>query len=194
MKHFLKMIMLCVVALAMLGCDVIEKAINAPPKGSLDAVILCMEENADKEKLIGEYLIKRQCTEKHQLFESNFPSETCVASVHVNPKGISSIEPSEECINTTDRIITAINGSITVKNLSSDIDGSARIYSETAGGTLSWTWINPEETLHRKIIRTEHEWSEQVKDNVPLPFCSKKPEELCMWWEFTGYHYLKTNI
>jgi len=185
---------LAAVALTMLGCDVIEKAINAPPKGSLDAVLLCMEENADKEKLIGEHLIERQCVEKHQLFSSRQPSESkqCGVRVYVKPKGISRIEPSEKCINTTDRMITSFSATITINNLSSDIDGSGLTYSETAQGKSNWTSIKPDQTLNWSIIRTEHVWPEQVIGNEP--YCSKKPDERCVSWSFTGYHYLKINI
>ena len=194
MITFLRMTTLAVVALTMLGCDVIEKAINAPPKGSLDAVLLCMEENADKEKLIGEHLIERQCVEKHQLFSSRQPSESkqCGVRVYVKPKGISRIEPSEKCINTTDRMITSLNATITINNLSSDIDGSGLTYSETAQGKSGWTRIKPDENLHWNTIRTEHVWPEQVTGNEP--YCSKKPDERCVSWSFTGYHYLKINI
>ena len=194
MITFLRMTTLAVVALTMLGCDVIEKAINAPPKGSLDAVLLCMEENADKEKLIGEHLIERQCVEKHQLFSSRQPSESkqCGVRVYVKPKGISTIEPSEKCINTTDRMITSLNATITINNLSSDIDGSGLTYSETAQGKSSWTRIKPDENLHWNTIQTEHVWPEQVTGNEP--YCSKKPDERCVSWSFTGYHYLKINI
>ena len=192
MKTYLRLATLAVVALTMLGCDVIEKTINAPPKGSLDAVLLCMEENADKEKLLGKHLIEQQCVEKHQLFSSRRPTERCVAGVYVNPKGTSRIEPSEKCINTTDRMITSLNGTITINNLSSDIDGSGLTYLETAQGKSNWTRIKPDQTLHWNIIRTKHVWPDQVTGNEP--YCSKKPDELCVSWDFSGYHYLKINI
>jgi len=194
MKTCLRLATLAVLALTMLGCDVIEKAINAPPKGSLDAVLLCMKENADKEKLIGEDFIERQCVEKHQLFSSRQPSESkqCGAWVTIEPKGTSRIEPSEKCINTTDRMIISLSGAITINNLSSDIDGSGLTYSETAQGKSNSTRIDPDKTLHWNIIRTEHVWPDQVTGNEP--YCSKKPDELCVSWSFTGYHYLKINI
>tara|TARA_B110000879_G_C10944847_1_gene421267 strand:+ start:94 stop:657 length:564 start_codon:yes stop_codon:yes gene_type:complete len=184
---------LYVIALSSLGCDVIDKAVNAPPKGSLDSVLLCMKENANKKDLIGEAFIKQECVKKHQLFANERPSKSCAAWVRVNPADTSTIELSDDCINSTGHIITSIEGEIVVKNLAGDeTDTESKSTTETAHAQSSATWIKPRETLQWKTLNAEHEWPEQVTEDIP--HCSKNSKEVCISWAFDGYYYLKIDI
>lgn len=194
MVTFLRMTTLYVIALSSLGCDVIDEAINAPLKGSLDSVLLCMEENANKKDLIGEAIIKQKCVNKHQLFSDDIPSKLCSASVTVNHEGVSRIEPNEDCINSTGHIITSIKGVIVVSNLVGDKNETKSTSTMEAGyAQSSATWIEPGETLHWNILRTEHDWPDQVTKD--LPYCSKTSKKVCISsWRFDGYYYLKIDI
>ena len=193
MITFFRWTTLCAIALSSLGCDVINKAINAPPKDSLDTVLLCMEENAKKKDLIGEAFIKQECVSKHQLSANDTPSKPCGAWVTVNPTGTSTIAPNEDCINSTGHIITSIKGVIVVSNLVGDKNDTESTSTMEAGyAQSSATWIEPGETLHWNILRTEHEWPEQVTEDIP--YCSKNSKEVCISWAFDGYYYLKIDI
>lgn len=193
MVTFLRMTTLYVIALSSLGCDVIDEAINAPLKGSLDSVLLCMEENANKKDLIGEAFIEQECVKKHQLFANERPSKSCAAWVGVNPADTSTIELSNDCINSTGHIITSIKGAIVVKNLAGDeTDTESKSTTETAHAKSSATWIKPRETLQWNTLNTEHDWPDQVTKD--LPYCSESSKVVCKSWRFDGYYYLKIDI
>jgi len=188
-----KIITLTIFASILSGCDSVYKALDKPKKGTLDAVAFCIEENSNKEGLLTVDEINLACIKKHQLYSSKSPTEGCSATVYLVPKGgVSRVDPSDLCINTTDSIITKIEAEIMIRNLKADKNVSSRSYTETAKGESNPVWIMPNGTLNWSIVSFEKYWRDQVTDN--LPYCSKKLDVPCKSWRFTGYHYLKINI
>ena len=52
------------------GCDMLQDKLNKPPKGSVDAFISCIDDNAHKKDMLDEEFIAEQCVKKHQLFST----------------------------------------------------------------------------------------------------------------------------
>lgn len=174
------------------GCDMLQDKLNKPPKGSVDAFISCIDDNAHKKDMLDEEFIAEQCVKKHQLFSKEDPASQCSAFVAPKVDEDSVIRLSAKCVNTTNRIVTALGAAIDVENLPVEGAASEATATGTAKGWSKVIKIMPEESFNRVEVVIEKDWPDEVTQS--LPNCSAKPEEICKTWRITGYSYLNPNI
>ena len=174
------------------GCDMLQDKLNKPPKGSVDAFISCIDDNAHKKDMLDEEFIAEQCVKKHQLFSKEDPTSQCSAFVAPKVDEDSVIRLSAKCVNTTNRIVTAFGAAIDVENLPVEGAASEATATGTAKGWSKVIKIMPEESFDRVEVVIEKDWPDEVTQS--LPNCSAKPEEICKTWRITGYSYLNPNI
>ena len=179
--------------LTLTGCDMLQDKLNKPPKGSVDAVISCIDDNAHKKDMLDEEFIAEQCVKKHQRFSKEDPtSSQCSALVTSKVDEDSVIRLSAKCVNTTNRIVTALGAAIDVENLPVEGAASEATATGTAKGWSTVIKIMPEESFNGVEVVIEKDWPDEVTQS--LPYCSDKPEEICKTWYITGYRYLNPNI
>ena len=175
------------------GCDMLQDKLNKPPKGSVDAFISCIDDNAHKKDMLDKEFIAEQCVKKHQLFSKENPATSqCTASVAPKVDGDRVIRLSAKCVNTTNRIVTALGAAIDVENLPVEGAASEATATGTAKGWSKVIKIMPEESFNGVEVVIEKDWPDEVTQS--LPYCSDKPEEICKTWYITGYRYLNPNI
>lgn len=178
--------------LSLTGCDMLQKKLHKSARGSVDAVISCIDDNAHKKDMLGEEFIAEQCVKKHQRFSNEDPTLKCSAFVAPKVDEASYIRLSAKCINTTNRIVTSIGAAITVENLPVEGATSVSTGTATAKGLSKVIKIMPKESFDRVKVIIEKDWPDEVI--LPLPYCSEEPEEICKTWYITGYSYLHPNI
>ena len=174
------------------GCDMLQDKLNKPPEGSVDAVISCINDNSHKKDMLDEEFIAEQCVKKHQRFSKEDPTSQCSAFVAPKVDEDSVIRLSAKCVNTTNRIVTALGAAIDVENLPVEGAASEATATGTAKGWSKVIKIMPEESFNGVEVVIEKDWPDEVTQS--LPYCSAKPEEICKTWYITGYSYLNPNI
>ena len=193
MKHSSTLLSVALASLLYLtGCDMLQDKLNKPPKGSVDAVISCIDDNAHKKDMLDEEFISEQCVKKHQRFSKEDPTSQCSASVSPKVDEDTVIRLSAKCVNTTNRIVTAFGAAIDVENLPVEGAASEATATGTAKGWSKVIKIMPKESFDWVEVVIEKDWPDEVTQS--LPYCSAKPEEICKTWYITGYSYLNPNI
>ena len=178
------------------GCDMLQDKLNKPPKGSVDAFISCIDDNAHKKDMLDKEFIAEQCVKKHQRFSKEDPTSQCSALITPKVDEDSVIRLTAKCVNTTNRIVTAFGAAIQVENL--PVGGAAvgetatETATETAKGWSKVIKIMPKESFDRVKVLVDKDWPDEVTES--LPYCSQKLEEICKTWYITGYSYLNPNI
>ena len=176
------------------GCDDASNAIKSvSEKGTLDGVLSCIRENEDKSELISKKLIKKTCFRKHEKQSSTSFPGGCSAVVELNSeKG--SVKFSGDCKNKTDKFITSLETTITVKNLPKTDEHPSSL--GFIFGTIDQVEISPGESLY---LTTNGLVTGRLREIVKndLPYCSKLKEgevQPCTSWKFGKYKYLDLNI
>jgi hypothetical protein len=173
------------ILLALFGVSSCEKVEEVLQKGSLDAYFQCIKNNQEKEKLLGEIVIRDACTKKHSKKADNWRKvfSGCVANISLGDKpsvGISG------CKNKSNKIITSVKVAINVEN-SPDSSDSIRLVSKHVP-----IFIKPGE-IFRKEIQTNN--SALLKNQLLMtPFCSSQPKVMCKSWQIEQIKYLDLDI
>jgi hypothetical protein len=176
------------------GCDDASNAIKSfYEKGTVDGVLSCIRENEDKSELISKELIKQKCFRKHEKRSSMRFASNCRGAVEMNSEN-SSVSLTGGCKNETDKFITSITTTISVRNLPTTEEHSVTF--ELMDNTNDQVEISPGESLYFKADGVVSERLKEIAKN-DLPFCSDlKEDEVkpCKSWFLGDFKYLDLNI
>ena len=175
------------------GCDRISHSLEQGfNKGSLDAVVSCLNYNADKEDLLTKNYIKEECIKSvSKRTNQDLSSASCASHIKISGTGVSMDFGSSTCRNGSDHIITSVTTTVRIRNIPDQ-----KLTSKLFVGTADDLFILPD---RRFSFSTYADVEEEYKDllDEEIPYCSDLEDGevgICSSWSFGSFEYVEIDI
>ncbi len=179
-------------ALLLTGCDAVTNTVQqALAKGTLDAVVRCMESNANKTELLSSEYIREACVKEHSTqTNEDLTSEKCSARNPLyEPFAILTFDTCS-CRNASDRVITSATTGVYIENI------TGRTIPLLLRNTVENLFITPNQCFE---FASRASINEEDRKLIPddIPSCNSLDpgeSEVCKSWAFLSFEVLQTNI
>ena len=179
-------------ALLLTGCDAVTNTVQqALAKGTLDAVVRCMESNANKTELLSSKYIREACVKEHSTqTNEDLSSDECAARNVLYEKTAVVQFLDCGCQNKSDRVITSVTTGVYINNI------PGKTIPLLLRDTRENLFITPDQCLDFVTYASINEEDrELIPDDVPnCNSLDPGESEVCKSWRFLSFEVLQTNI